>query len=70
MGNKPPKTRQDFLEAYKSLCRRYGMLIEVNFAEGSTDGVMSVEKVITPDEIEEHLKELTEELAKEEAQTI
>jgi hypothetical protein len=66
MGNKPPKTRQDFLEAYKRLCNDFGMFIEVNYAFGSTDGVMSIETAITPDEIEKHLKELTEELAKEE----
>ena len=66
MGNKPPKTKKDFLDAYKSLCNRYGMFIEVNYGEGSTDGVMSIETAVTSDDVDNHLKELDEELKKEE----
>ena len=51
---------KEFLEFYRQLCEEYGLLIEVGYSEGSTDGYLGVETILNPNELEDHIKELEE----------
>lgn len=51
---------KDFLNMYKELCREYGVYIMAWSNEAGSEIGLDVDIATTPEEIEEHLKELEE----------